>query len=57
MNVTLRPNGVPDVYLNSTSGEPCDLASLDRQIRALQIARKWLQQELIRHEHETGEEA
>jgi len=44
MNVTLRPNGIPDVYLNSP-GERCDLAELDKHIRALQTARRWLMAE------------
>lgn len=42
MNVTLRPDGVPDVYVRSTDGDSCDLDKLDMYIRALQVARAWL---------------
>ena len=44
MNVTLRPNGVPDVYIQD-SGRSCNLADLDKEIRALVAARKWLEKE------------
>ena len=45
MNVTLRPDGFePDVYVVD-GGHECNLAKLDKYIRALQAARKWLVEE------------
>jgi hypothetical protein len=46
VNVTLRPCGPPDVYLGPSSGQCCNLTELDREIRALQVAREWLAKEL-----------
>ena len=45
MNVTLRPNGPPDVYINEP-GRACNLPDLDKQIRALLTARRWLKAEI-----------
>ena len=47
MGVTLRPDGGPDVYVQD-SGAPCDLAQLERKIRALLVARAWLKKELAK---------
>ena len=47
MGVTLRPDGGPDVYVQD-SGAPCNLAQLERKIRALLIARAWLKKELAK---------
>ena len=41
MCVTLRPNGIPDVYVQD-AGQSCDLAALDKKIEALKAARAWL---------------
>jgi hypothetical protein len=45
MNVTLRPDGLPDVYIQ-TSGHACDLDNLEKQIRTLLLAKTWLKKEL-----------
>jgi hypothetical protein len=45
VNVTLRPNGIADVYIQ-TLGEACTLADLEKQIRALLVARAWLRREM-----------
>ena len=51
MNVTMRPNGMPDVHLVS-SGEYCGLVELDKQIRTLLTARRWLKSELEKQKAE-----
>jgi hypothetical protein len=45
MNVTLRPDSPPDVWIN-TCGEAMNLAALERAIRTMQIARTWLIREI-----------
>lgn len=45
MGVTLRADSVPDVYVVD-SGTGCTLEQLDKRIRALQAARRWLAEEL-----------
>lgn len=45
MDVTLRPRA-SDVYIQNLVGEACGLAELDRNIRTLQAARRWLQKEI-----------
>lgn len=44
LGVTMRPDNGPDVYIQE-SGQSCNLAQLDRKIRALQTARAWLVRE------------
>lgn len=45
MQVTLRPNGPPDIYIQET-GRACSLTDIDREIRALLAARRWLKAEI-----------
>ncbi len=42
MNVTLRPDGHPDIYFDSKGH---DLKSLETHIRLLLTARRWLKRE------------
>jgi hypothetical protein len=51
MGVTMRPDGIPDVYVQD-SGGCCDLKQLDAKIRALQQARAWLKKEMETREKE-----
>lgn len=46
MNVTLRPDGTPDVYIQQTAGQSLSLEQMDAQIRTLLTARRWLKKEL-----------
>jgi hypothetical protein len=44
--VTLRPDGVPDVYVH-INGKSCTQRDLERIIKILTIARNWLAQEAV----------
>lgn len=45
MNVTLRPDGYPDVMFD---GKSQDIESINKQIRALLVARRWLRAEMAK---------
>ena len=49
MNVTMRTNSPPDIYIQST-GQACNLANLDRILRSLRTARRWLVEEQKRRQ-------
>lgn len=42
MNVMMRSDNILDVAISATSLEYCGLEKLDRHIRTLQVARRWL---------------